>query len=136
LLAGKIVPNLGLNRNDLFDRDGNLFGVIYQATPTGWVLEKCGDNNPILVESVVHAAREKNEQRFMVEQQYGKIVAISSRSAMGNRGHVNYSSAKASILGFVRTAAIELGQRNINVNAVAPGRIETAMTRAGGFQPC
>jgi 3-oxoacyl-[acyl-carrier protein] reductase len=85
------------------------------------------------VESVVHAAREKNEQRFMVEQQYGKIVAISSRSAMGNRGHVNYSSG---ILGFVRTAAIELGQRNINVNAVAPGHIETAMTRAGGFQPC
>jgi 3-oxoacyl-[acyl-carrier protein] reductase len=68
-------------------------------------------------------------QRFMVEQNYGKIVAISSRAALGNRGQSNYSAAKAGILGLVRTAAIELGPRNINVNAVAPGHIETAMTR-------
>ena len=68
-------------------------------------------------------------QRFMVERNYGKIVAISSRAALGNRGQSNYSAAKAGILGFVRTAAIELGPRNINVNAVAPGHIETAMTR-------
>jgi len=67
-------------------------------------------------------------QRYMVEQKYGKIVAISSRSALGNRGQSNYSAAKAGILGLVRTAAIELGPLNINVNAVAPGHIETAMT--------
>jgi 3-oxoacyl-[acyl-carrier protein] reductase len=72
----------------------------------------------------------RSAQRFMVEQKYGKIVAISSRAALGNRGQSNYSAAKAGILGFVRTAAIELGPLNINVNAVAPGHIETAMTRA------
>jgi 3-oxoacyl-[acyl-carrier protein] reductase len=69
-------------------------------------------------------------QRHMVDRGYGRIVAISSRSALGNRGQANYSSAKAGILGFVRTAAIELGPKGITVNAVAPGHIETAMTHA------
>jgi 3-oxoacyl-[acyl-carrier protein] reductase len=69
-------------------------------------------------------------QRWMVEKRYGKIVAISSRAALGNRGQVNYSSAKAGMQGFVRTAAIELGPFSINVNAVAPGFIETQMTRS------
>lgn len=67
-------------------------------------------------------------QRFMVEQRYGKIVAISSRAALGNYGQANYSAAKAGIIGLARTAAIELGPRNINVNVIAPGHIETAMT--------
>jgi 3-oxoacyl-[acyl-carrier protein] reductase len=69
-------------------------------------------------------------QAYMVREKYGKIVAISSRAALGNRGQANYSAAKSGILGFVRTAAIELGPLNINVNAVAPGHIDTAMTRA------
>jgi 3-oxoacyl-[acyl-carrier protein] reductase len=66
----------------------------------------------------------------MVPQRYGKIVNFSSTSALGNRGQLNYATAKAGIQGFTRTLAIELGKFNINVNAVAPGFIETDMTRA------
>ncbi len=69
-------------------------------------------------------------QRFMVPQRYGKIVNFSSTSALGNRGQLNYATAKAGIQGFTKTLAIELGKFNINVNAVAPGFIETDMTKA------
>lgn len=68
-------------------------------------------------------------QRHMVEQRSGKIVNLSSTSALGNRGQANYSSAKAGLQAFTRTAAIELGPYNINVNAVAPGFVDTEMTR-------
>jgi 3-oxoacyl-[acyl-carrier protein] reductase len=69
-------------------------------------------------------------QRYMVKQNYGKIVSLSSRSALGNRGQANYAAAKAGIQGLTATLAIELGRYNINVNAVAPGYIATAMTAA------
>jgi 3-oxoacyl-[acyl-carrier protein] reductase len=69
-------------------------------------------------------------QRYMVEQKYGKIVSLSSRSALGNRGQANYAAAKAGIQGLTATLAIELGRYNVNVNAVAPGYIATAMTAA------
>jgi len=69
-------------------------------------------------------------QRHMVAQRYGKIVNLSSISALGNRGQANYSAAKAGIQGLTRTLAIELGPFDINVNAVAPGFIATAMTDA------
>ncbi len=69
-------------------------------------------------------------QRFMTEQKWGKIVNLSSTSALGNRGQSNYSTAKAGIQGFTRTLAIELGPFGINVNAIAPGFIATAMTDA------
>ncbi|HEV8596571.1 MAG TPA: 3-oxoacyl-ACP reductase FabG [Candidatus Dormibacteraeota bacterium] len=69
-------------------------------------------------------------QKPMVEQRYGKMVFLSSTSALGNRGQANYSAAKAGLQGMARTLAIELGQFNINVNAVAPGFVETRMTRA------
>ena len=68
-------------------------------------------------------------QRHMVEQRYGKIVNISSTSALGNRGQVNYSTAKAGLQGFTRSLALELGRFNINVNSVAPGFIDTEMTQ-------
>ena len=68
-------------------------------------------------------------QRHMVEKRFGKIVNLSSTSALGNRGQANYSSAKAGLQAFTRTAAIELGPYNINVNAVAPGFVDTEMTR-------
>lgn len=68
-------------------------------------------------------------QRYMVEQRWGKIVNTSSTSALGNRGQANYSAAKAGLQGFTRTLAIELGPFNINVNAVAPGFVDTEMTR-------
>ena len=69
-------------------------------------------------------------QKHMVEQKYGKMVFLSSTSALGNRGQTNYSTAKAGLQGMARTLAIELGPFNVNVNAVAPGFVETRMTRA------
>jgi 3-oxoacyl-[acyl-carrier protein] reductase len=68
-------------------------------------------------------------QRHMVEQKAGKMVLISSTGALGNRGQANYSSAKAGLQGMTRTLAIELGPFGVNVNAVAPGFIATAMTQ-------
>jgi 3-oxoacyl-[acyl-carrier protein] reductase len=69
-------------------------------------------------------------QKVMVEQKSGKMVFLSSVSALGNRGQTNYSAAKAGLQGMARTLAIELGRYNINVNAVAPGFVETRMTQA------
>jgi len=69
-------------------------------------------------------------QKPMVDQKSGKMVFLSSTSALGNRGQTNYSTAKAGLQGMARTLAIELGPFNVNVNAVAPGFIETRMTRA------
>ncbi|UCH24973.1 MAG: beta-ketoacyl-ACP reductase [Trueperaceae bacterium] len=69
-------------------------------------------------------------QKQMVAQQFGKIVNLSSTSAAGRRGQANYAAAKAGIQGFTRTLALELGPFNINVNAVAPGFIDTEMTRS------
>ncbi|PWA12229.1 beta-ketoacyl-ACP reductase [Pueribacillus theae] len=69
-------------------------------------------------------------QKYMVEQNYGRIVNISSTSALGNRGQANYSTAKAGLQGFTKTLAIELGRYGITANAVAPGFIETDMTKA------
>jgi 3-oxoacyl-[acyl-carrier protein] reductase len=69
-------------------------------------------------------------QKYMVEQRYGRIVSLSSSSALGNRGQVNYSAAKAGMQGLTKTLAIELGQFGITANAVAPGFIVTEMTAA------
>ena len=69
-------------------------------------------------------------QKFMVDQRFGRIVNLSSSSALGNRGQVNYSAAKAGLQGFTKTLAIELGKFGITVNAVAPGFIATDMTAA------
>ena len=81
----------------------------------------------------------KAVQTYMTEKRSGKIVNLSSTSALGNRGQINYSTAKAGIQAFTRTAAVELGPFNINVNAVAPGFIDTEMTRKTavrlGFDP-
>jgi 3-oxoacyl-[acyl-carrier protein] reductase len=69
-------------------------------------------------------------QAVMVPNRYGKMVFLSSTSADGNRGQANYSTAKAGLQGMARTLAIELGRFNVNVNAVAPGFVETRMTMA------
>jgi 3-oxoacyl-[acyl-carrier protein] reductase len=69
-------------------------------------------------------------QRPMVAQKSGKMVFLSSTSALGNRGQTNYSAAKAGLQGMARTLAIELGPFNVNVNVVAPGFVETRMTQA------
>jgi 3-oxoacyl-[acyl-carrier protein] reductase len=69
-------------------------------------------------------------QKHMVEQRYGRIINLSSSSALGNRGQANYSAAKSGMQGFTKTLAIELGPFGITSNAVAPGFIETDMTAA------
>ncbi|MCP3027947.1 3-oxoacyl-ACP reductase FabG [Halobacillus sp. A5] len=68
-------------------------------------------------------------QRYMVDNNYGRIINISSTSALGNRGQANYATAKAGLQGFTKTLSIELGRFGITCNAVAPGFIETEMTK-------
>ncbi|MGN7246192.1 SDR family oxidoreductase [Janibacter anophelis] len=67
-------------------------------------------------------------QAHMTTARYGRIVNLSSTSAQGNRGQVNYSAAKAGMQGFTKTLAIELGKFGVTANAIAPGFIETEMT--------
>ncbi|HEX5405918.1 MAG TPA: 3-oxoacyl-ACP reductase FabG, partial [Pseudonocardiaceae bacterium] len=71
----------------------------------------------------------KAVQSHMVEAKWGRIVNLSSTSALGNRGQVNYSAAKAGMQGFTKTLAIELGRFGVTANAVAPGFIVTEMTK-------
>ena len=68
-------------------------------------------------------------QAHMTEARWGRIVNLSSTSALGNRGQVNYSAAKAGVQGFTKTLALELGKFGVTANAIAPGFIETEMTR-------
>lgn len=69
-------------------------------------------------------------QQYMVDARFGRIVNLSSSSALGNRGQGNYSAAKAGMQGFTKTLAFELGKFGITANSIAPGFIETEMTRA------
>jgi 3-oxoacyl-[acyl-carrier protein] reductase len=69
-------------------------------------------------------------QRFMTQLGWGRIVNLSSTSALGNAGQANYSAAKAGLQGFTKTLAIELGRFGVTANAIAPGFIETEMTAA------
>ncbi|MEV4130734.1 3-oxoacyl-ACP reductase FabG [Dactylosporangium sp. NPDC049742] len=69
-------------------------------------------------------------QTHMTAAKFGRIVNLSSSSALGNRGQANYSAAKAGLQGFTKTLAIELGPFGVTVNAVAPGFIATDMTAA------
>jgi 3-oxoacyl-[acyl-carrier protein] reductase len=69
-------------------------------------------------------------QKYMVEQRFGRIISLSSSSALGNRGQANYSTAKAGLQGLTKTLAVELGQFGVTANAIAPGFIVTDMTAA------
>ncbi len=69
-------------------------------------------------------------QGYMTEAGWGRIVNLSSRSALGNRGQANYAAAKAGLQGFTKTLAVELGRFGVTANAVAPGFVVTDMTRA------
>lgn len=71
----------------------------------------------------------KSVVRMMLKNQYGKIINITSVvGEMGNPGQVNYSSSKSALIGFTKSLAKELGSKNINVNAISPGFIETEIT--------
>src|SRR5690606_22630294 len=69
-------------------------------------------------------------QKYMVQQKYGRIINISSTSALGNPGQANYSTVKAGLQGLTKTLARELGKFGVTANAVAPGFIETDMTKS------
>ncbi|QNN52791.1 3-oxoacyl-ACP reductase FabG [Nocardioides mesophilus] len=69
-------------------------------------------------------------QKHMIDAKWGRIVNLSSTSALGNRGQANYAAAKAGMQGFTKTLAIELGKFGVTANAIAPGFIETEMTAA------
>ncbi|WP_335981988.1 3-oxoacyl-ACP reductase FabG [Streptomyces sp. CA2R106] len=69
-------------------------------------------------------------QKHMVDAKFGRVVNLSSSSALGNRGQANYAAAKAGMQGFTKTLAIELGKFGVTANAVAPGFIVTDMTAA------
>lgn len=70
----------------------------------------------------------KAVQAYMVEAKFGRIVSLSSSSALGNRGQANYSAVKAGLQGLTKTLAKELGKFGVTANAVAPGFIVTEMT--------
>jgi len=69
-------------------------------------------------------------QAHMIDAKWGRIVNLSSTSALGNRGQVNYAAAKAGLQGFTKTLALELGKFGVTANAIAPGFIDTEMTQA------
>ncbi|AHK32007.1 3-oxoacyl-[acyl-carrier-protein] reductase [Rhodococcus opacus PD630] len=69
-------------------------------------------------------------QKYMVDAGWGRIVNLSSTSALGNRGQANYAAAKAGMQGLTKTLALELGKFGVTANAIAPGFIETEMTVA------
>jgi 3-oxoacyl-[acyl-carrier protein] reductase len=108
-----LVNNAGITRDNL----------LHKMSPADW--------NAVLttnLTSMFHCCQAAQEQ--MVPRRYGRIVNLSSRSALGNRGQANYAAAKAGVQGLTATLAIELGPFNITVNAVAPGYVATAMTAA------
>ncbi len=72
----------------------------------------------------------KAVQKHMVDAKWGRIVNLSSTSALGNRGQSNYSTAKAGLQGFTKTLAIELGKFGVTANCIAPGFIVSDMTKA------
>jgi 3-oxoacyl-[acyl-carrier protein] reductase len=69
-------------------------------------------------------------QASMIDVKWGRIVNLSSTSALGNRGQANYAAAKAGLQGFTKTLALELGKFGVTANAIAPGFIDTEMTQA------
>ena len=108
-----LVNNAGITRDNLlFRMDDDEWSAVLQVNLTGAFL-MC-----------------RAVQATMVAARYGRVVNLSSRSALGNRGQANYAAAKAGIQGLTATLAIELGPFNVTVNAVAPGYVATAMTAA------
>jgi 3-oxoacyl-[acyl-carrier protein] reductase len=108
-----LVNNAGITRDNLlFKMDDDDWNTVLQVNLTSVFLMCRATQDP------------------MVAAKYGRIVNVSSRSALGNRGQANYAAAKAGIQGLTATLAIELGPFNITVNAVAPGYVATPMTAA------
>lgn len=108
-----LVNNAGITRDELF----------FRMTRDDWDSVLTTNLTSMYVAS-------RAVEHHLTAARYGKIVNLSSRSALGNRGQANYAAAKAGVQGFTATLAIELGPFNVNVNAVAPGFVATEMTDA------
>jgi 3-oxoacyl-[acyl-carrier protein] reductase len=111
-----LVNNAGITEDDLFIR----------MKPDAWtnVLRTNLDSAFPITQEIV---------KKMIRTRWGRVINISSIvGLMGNAGQVNYASSKAAIIGFTKALALEIGSRNVTVNAVAPGYVQTAMTDALG----
>ncbi len=108
-----LVNNAGVIRDNM----------LYKLTDDDWITVM-----DVHLKGAFYASRAA--QHYMVKNNYGRIINISSISALGNKGQANYATAKAGLQGFTKTLAIELGKYGVTVNAVAPGFIETDMTKA------
>ena len=111
-----LVNNAGITEDDLFIR----------MKPDAWtrVIHTNLDSAFNITQEVV---------KKMIRLRWGRVINISSVvGLMGNAGQVNYASSKAALIGFTKSLALEIGSRNVTVNAVAPGFITTAMTDALG----
>jgi len=109
-----LVNNAGITADDLFIR----------MKPEAWtsVLRTNLDSAFNITQEVV---------KKMIRARWGRVINISSVvGLMGNPGQVNYASSKAALIGFTKALALEIGSRNVTVNAIAPGYIQTAMTDA------
>jgi len=111
-----LVNNAGITEDDLFIR----------MKPEAW-----SNVMRTNLDSAFHITQEIAKK--MIRARWGRIVNISSIvGLMGNPGQVNYASSKAALIGFTKSLALEIGSRNVTVNAVAPGYVQTAMTDALG----
>lgn len=109
-----LVNNAGITEDDLFIR----------MKPDAW-------SNVIRtnLDSAFHITQEVVKK--MIRARWGRVINISSVvGLMGNAGQVNYASSKAALVGFTKSLALEIGSRNVTVNAVAPGFVTTSMTDA------
>ncbi|MBP1971270.1 3-oxoacyl-[acyl-carrier protein] reductase [Virgibacillus natechei] len=107
-----LVNNAGVIRDNL----------LFKMTDSDW-----GQVMDVHLKGAFNAVRAA--QQYMVKNKYGRIINTSSTSALGNRGQANYATAKAGLQGLTKTLSIELGKFGITTNAVAPGFIETEMTK-------
>ena len=111
-----LVNNAGITEDDLFIR----------MKPEAWTSVMRTN-----LDSAFHITQEIVKK--MIRARWGRIINISSVvGLMGNAGQVNYASSKAALIGFTKSLALEIGSRNVTVNAVAPGFIQTSMTDALG----
>jgi len=109
-----LVNNAGVTEDDLFIR----------MKPDAW--DRVLRTN---LDSAFHITQEVSKK--MIRARWGRIINITSVVGLsGNAGQVNYSASKAGIIGFTKSLALEIGSRNVTVNAIAPGFIQTAMTDA------
>ena len=138
-LAIKADVSNGQEVESMFEQAGRRFGGvdilvnnagIRRDAPVHKISEKDWDSAiAVQLKGSFNCARAA--QKYMVRQNYGKIVNLSSPvpASLGNRGQTSYASASAAIEGFTKALALELGRYNINVNCVAPDFIDTEMTR-------